>query len=86
MFVDISGSTQMYEKLGDEVAKKTIDKCLAQLSDIVVAQNGCVIKSIGDELMCRFDSADAAIKAAETCQIEVGAMTFTGISRISILF
>lgn len=84
MFVDISGSTQMYEKLGDEVAKKAIDKCLAQLSDIVVAHNGYVIKSIGDELMCRFDSADAAIKAAVACQVEIGALTFTGLSRISI--
>ena len=52
MFVDISGSTQIYEQLGDEVAKQTIDKCLAQISDIVVAHQGTVVKSIGDELMC----------------------------------
>lgn len=84
MFVDISGSTQMYEKLGDEVAKQAIDKCLAQISDIVVAQNGSVIKSIGDELMCRFDSADAAISAAVECQVEVATLTFTGLARISI--
>jgi class 3 adenylate cyclase len=25
MFVDISGSTQMYEKLGDEIAKQAIE-------------------------------------------------------------
>jgi class 3 adenylate cyclase len=37
MFVDISGSTQLYEQLGDEVAKQAIDKYLAQLSDNVVA-------------------------------------------------
>lgn len=84
MFVDISGSTQMYEKLGDEIAKQAIDKCLAQLSDIVVAQNGSVIKSIGDELMCRFDSADAAIAAAVTSQVEVSTLTFSGLARISI--
>jgi adenylate cyclase len=84
MFVDISGSTQMYEKLGDEVAKQAIDKCLAQLSDIVAAQNGSVIKSIGDELMCRFDSADAAISAAVASQVEVSNLTFTGLARISI--
>lgn len=84
MFVDISGSTQMYEKLGDEIAKKAIDKCLTQLSDIVVAQKGVVIKSIGDELMCRFDSADAAIAAAVASQVEIGTLTFTGLARISI--
>ena len=74
----------MYEKLGDEVAKQAIDKCLAQLTDIVVAQNGSVIKSIGDELMCRFDSADAAIAAAVASQVEVSNLTFTGLARISI--
>ncbi|MDJ0779805.1 MAG: adenylate/guanylate cyclase domain-containing protein [Gammaproteobacteria bacterium] len=84
MFVDISGSTRMYEKLGDEIAKQAIDKCLAQLSDIVVAQNGSVIKSIGDELMCRFDNADSAIAAAVACQVEVGTLTFSGLARISI--
>ena len=84
MFVDISGSTQMYEKLGDEIAKQAIDKCLAQLSDIVAAHNGSVIKSIGDELMCRFDTADAAIAAAVASQVEVGTLTFTGLARISI--
>jgi class 3 adenylate cyclase len=47
MFVDISGSTQLYDQLGDELAKEAIDKCLALLSDIVAAQQGVVVKTIG---------------------------------------
>ena len=84
MFVDISGSTQIYEQLGDEIAKQSIDKCLAQISDIVVAQQGIVVKSIGDELMCRFESPADAILAAISSQVEVGTLKFTGLAHIAI--
>ena len=84
MFVDISGSTQIYEQLGDEVAKQTIDKCLAQISDIVVAHQGTVVKSIGDELMCRFDTAAEAVLAAISSQVEVGTLNFTGLTHMAI--
>jgi class 3 adenylate cyclase len=71
MFADISGSTQMYDQLGDEVAKRIIDKCLGQLQAVTETYNGIVIKKIGDELMCRFDSADAAVSAARISQSEI---------------
>ena len=85
MFVDISGSTQMYDQLGDEVAKETIDKCLSLLGDIVVTHNGVVVKSIGDELMCRFENAAEAVLAAINSQIDIGDLEFTGgVSQINI--
>ncbi len=71
LFADISGSTQMYDLLGDEVAKRTIDKCLSQLQVVVATYKGIVIKKIGDELMCRFDSADDALAAARVSQQEI---------------
>ena len=71
MFADISGSTQMYDQLGDEVAKRTIDRCLGQLQVVTEAHKGVVIKKIGDELMCRFESADAAVSAARVSQMEI---------------
>ncbi len=74
MFADISGSTQMYDQLGDEAAKRTIDKCLGQLQIVTEAHKGVVIKKIGDELMCRFDSADAAVSAARVSQSEIKAL------------
>ncbi len=74
MFADISGSTQMYDQLGDEVAKKTIDKCLGLLQVVTETHKGIVIKKIGDELMCRFDSADAAVSAAKVSQSEIKAL------------
>lgn len=84
MFADISGSTQMYDQLGDEAAKQTIDKCLGQLQVVTEAHKGIVIKKIGDELMCRFDSADAAISAARVSQMEIKTLGTLENSPLSI--
>ncbi len=84
MFVDISGSTQLYERLGDEVAKQSIDKCLSRLSDIIGEHGGIVIKSIGDELMCRFERADDAVRTATAAQIEISSLPITGQNPLAI--
>jgi len=67
MFADVVGSTQLYEKLGDHAALDCINLCISRMSDITVAFNGMVINTIGDEIMCRFDTADDAVYAA--CRI-----------------
>jgi adenylate cyclase len=64
MFADIAGSTRLSEIIGDKAAEELISSTLKQLSDIVVNYNGDIIKTIGDELMCRFPNADDAITAA----------------------
>ncbi|MEM7292829.1 MAG: adenylate/guanylate cyclase domain-containing protein [Pseudomonadota bacterium] len=84
MFADISGSTQLYDRLGDEAAKQCIGKCLAHMTAITEAHKGLVIKEIGDELMCRFESADAAVSAAQVSQLEVQSMLLPGGARMSI--
>ena len=65
MFADIVGSTQMYEILGDNAAEQLISATLKQLSGIVLKAEGEIIKTIGDEIMCRFDHADQALIAAQ---------------------
>jgi len=59
---------QLYDTYGDTVAKDRIDDCLSFMMGFVVQHNGVVIKTIGDEIMCRFESADEAISAA--CAIQ----------------
>jgi class 3 adenylate cyclase len=71
MFADISGSTRLYEQMGDDVAKKLIDRCLGHLQVVTEAHNGTVIKKIGDELMCRFESAESAVASARVSQFEI---------------
>ena len=71
MFVDICGSTQLYETLGDAVASATVMRCLDMLRQRCEQAGGRVIQRIGDELMCAFDSADAALATASVMQESV---------------
>lgn len=68
MFADVAGSTSLYEELGDRQAKDIIGLALS----IAVAQTekhaGVLVKTIGDEVMCRFPSADAAGRCAIAIQ------------------
>ena len=64
MFADISGSTRMYEVLGDERARAKVSGCLQVLTNVVEHHGGKLIKTIGDEIMCTFPSAEQAVIAA----------------------
>ncbi|MFV1996784.1 MAG: adenylate/guanylate cyclase domain-containing protein [Acidiferrobacterales bacterium] len=68
MFVDIEGSTKLYEKLGDQKAQQIIERCLGIASDIIKKSKGTIVKFIGDEVMSRFADEDSAIEAA--CKIQ----------------
>ncbi len=68
MFSDVAGSTRLYETLGDATARQTIAKCLECMGDIATKNGGVIIKTIGDELMSRFPSADSAVTAARQIQ------------------
>jgi adenylate cyclase len=64
LFADISGSTRLYEALGNALARGMVVRCLAMMSNRLAAHRGTLIKTIGDEIMCTFPSAAAALRAA----------------------
>lgn len=64
LFADVSGSTRLFEMLGDVTARHMIAECLELLSDVTVRHRGTVIKTIGDEIMCTFPTAEDAVTAA----------------------
>jgi adenylate cyclase len=64
VFADISGSTQLYVQHGDTAARTIIAKALDYLATVTKEHRGTVIKTIGDEVMCRFPSADDGFDAA----------------------
>lgn len=64
LFADISGSTALYDHLGDETARNLISQCIGWMSAELPAQQGRLIKLIGDEIMCTFPSAENAFNAA----------------------
>ena len=64
IFADVSGSTQLYVQLGDNTARSVIARALDHLSQVTREHGGVVIKTIGDEVMCRFPKADQGYDAA----------------------
>ncbi len=68
LFADVAGSTRLYERLGDRTAKDLIDQALATAILLVETQGGVLIKTIGDEIMCRFPLAENGIAAAIAIQ------------------
>ncbi len=68
LFADISGSTRLYDTLGDQIARAKIEQCLTLLDGIARRHGGEVIKTIGDEIMCGFPSAAQAVEAAMAMQ------------------
>lgn len=64
LFADVSGSTRLFETLGDATARIKVAECLDTLTEVTKAHNGTVIKTIGDEIMCTFPTADDAGAAA----------------------
>ena len=84
LFADISGSTRLYELLGDTRAFAAINSCLDLLRRVTVAHGGRVVKTIGDEIMAVLPSADAAVQAACEMQVEVTAQPPVENTRIAI--
>ena len=64
VFADIAKSTHLYETLGDGMAQNLVSRCLSLLSHVTAKYRGTVIKTIGDEIMCTFPTANAAVEAA----------------------
>ncbi len=71
LFADVAGSTRIYEKLGDTAALQAVDRCLKRVQRAVEAYRGRVVKTIGDELMAVFGTADEAFQAAAEMQQRV---------------
>jgi class 3 adenylate cyclase len=84
MFADVSGSTSLYEKLGDQRALAAIEAVLSELRKSTVLQSGHVVKTIGDEVMAVFPSVDAAMQAACDMQSRVAAIPQGDNARLAI--
>ncbi|WIM12233.1 adenylate/guanylate cyclase domain-containing protein [Enhydrobacter sp.] len=64
LFTDLKGSTELYERVGDLVAFDLVREHFRTLNDIVAAEGGAVVKTIGDAVMATFLTPDHALAAA----------------------
>jgi class 3 adenylate cyclase len=60
----LKGSTGLYERVGDLVAFDLVQAHFRVLHDIVAAESGAVVKTIGDAVMATFPTPDRALAAA----------------------
>jgi class 3 adenylate cyclase len=84
LFADVSGSTSLYEKLGDRAALKAVESVVDLLKRTVAAYRGQVVKTIGDEVMAAFADADTALQAASDMQTRVTGLAPFGETRLAI--
>ena len=68
LFADVCGSTKLYDTLGDVKARSTVARCIQLMVEATENEGGTLIKTIGDEVMSTFKSADDAAAAASEMQ------------------
>jgi class 3 adenylate cyclase len=64
LFTDLKGSTELYERVGDLAAFDLVRAHFHVLHQIVAAETGAIVKTIGDAVMATFHSPDRAVAAA----------------------
>ncbi len=63
MFTDLLDSASMYNKEGDETAVVRVIEHFEILQKVIAAQNGAIVKTIGDSVMAVFSSPANAFRA-----------------------
>jgi class 3 adenylate cyclase len=73
VFADVVGSTALYEALGDVKAREMVAICIETMRGATEQHHGTVIKTMGDEVMSTFATADEALNAASQMQHAISA-------------
>jgi len=84
VFADVVGSTQLYDSLGDECARETVQRCVDCMKEATTEFHGEVVKTIGDEVMSTFATAEDAVKAASQMQQRISNGNFTGRDEVRV--
>ncbi len=71
LFADVSGSTKLYERLGDSEALRAVDRVVKRMQIAIQGLKGRIVKTIGDEVMATFDTAENAFLASVEIQQRV---------------
>src|SRR5882724_5542556 len=71
LFADVVGSTRLYELLGDLRARDMVAACIEVMRGATEQHQGTVIKTMGDEVMSTFPTANDALNAAAQMQRQI---------------
>lgn len=65
LLADITGSTPLYEEVGDSEAARRIGACIDWMRDVIEAAGGTFVAAKGDDVLAIFEAADPALVAIE---------------------
>ena len=71
LFADVVGSTRIYEVMGDLRARDMVLTCVEIMRSATEQNHGTVIKTIGDEILATFPTANDALNAASRMQHDI---------------
>jgi class 3 adenylate cyclase len=74
LFTDLRGSTALYSAVGDAPAYALVRDHFKILNDVVAANHGGVVKTIGDAVMAVFSDLGEALNAAQQMHAELARM------------
>jgi len=74
LFTDLRGSTAMYSNIGDAPAYALVRDHFKILHDVVAANHGGVVKTIGDAVMAVFSDLSEALAAARAMHEQLSKM------------
>ncbi len=91
LVADIAGFTPLTERLDAEAAAGLVNRCLDEMTRVVVQRGGRVDRYTGDGLVAVFgaptaheDDPERALRAASAMQEAVGEIEFDGVSSLSL--
>jgi len=86
LFADIVGSTSLYHRMGDDMARDRVAYTISEMERFVAEFDGYVIKTIGDEIMCAFDSAVSAVNCASEMEAAAEKAKLLDIQSVKEIF
>ena len=84
MFADIAGSTRLYEILGDAHTHRVVATTLQIMTDAVQACGGRIVKTVGDELLCTYPSADDGARGSIAIQQALFGLQVPEAERVAV--
>jgi class 3 adenylate cyclase len=82
LFTDLRGSTSLYRRVGDAAAFGRVMHHFDVLKEAVAAEDGAVVKTIGDAVMAVFRAPDAALRAVLAASARLEAAERDGGERL----
>jgi hypothetical protein len=71
LFADISGSTQLYRKIGTAEGGRALERCMKRIERAVDGFRGEVLMPAADEMLAAFPSPEDALQAAVEMQARI---------------